>query len=117
MAVIGFRGKAASSEVQFFRTYDMTGGDIDATTISTAVNPTLLAPDNKNWFGQGFYFQPESTGDVVALSYQDWELNGRVVNDSLAQTLPGCAGGIFHPTRVVKIYQVGTDSTRIALGI
>ena len=117
MSVIGFRGKAASSEVQFFREYDLTGGDIDGTTISSSVNPSLLAPDGKNWFGQGFYFQPGTTGDVVALSYQDWELNGRVVDDSLAQTLPGCAGGIFHPTRVVKIYQTGTDSVNIALGV
>jgi hypothetical protein len=117
MAVIGFRGKAASSEVQFFRYYDMTAGDIDGTTISTSVNPTLLSPDDKNWFGEGFYFQPGSTGNVEALSYQDWELNGRVVDDSLRQVLPGCAGGIFHPTRVVKIYQAGTDTTDIALGV
>jgi hypothetical protein len=117
MAVIGFRGKAASSEIQFFRTYDMTGGDIDGTTISSAINSTLLAPDGKNWFGQGFYFQPDTYGDVVALSYQDWELNGRVVDDTKAQTLPECAAGIFHPTRVVKIYQTGTDSTNIALGV
>ena len=117
MAVIGFRGKAASSEIQFARAYSMTTGDIDGTTISSIVNPTLLSPDGKNWFGQGFYFQPGSTGDVEVLTYQDWELNNRVVDDTLSQVLPGCAGGIFHPTRVVKIYAAGTDTTAIALGV
>lgn len=117
MAVLGFRGKSASVEIQFARAYDMTLGDIDGTTISTTVNPTLLSPDNKNWFGHGFYFQPGTTGNVEVLTYQDWELNNRVVDDSLSQILPGCAGGIFHPTRVVKIYQAGTDAVDIALGV
>lgn len=117
MPVISYRGKSPASEVQFFRAYAMASGDIDGTTISSTINPTLLAPDGKNWFGEGFYFQPDSTGDVTALSYRDWVLNNKVVDDSLAQVLPGCAGGMFHPTRVVKVYQVGTASINIALGV
>lgn len=115
MSVISFRGKSASTEVQFFRNYDIaTNGDIDGTAIT---DPSLLGPDGRNWFGQGFYFQPSQTGDVVALSYQDWVTNNKVVDDSLAQVLPSCASGVMHPTRVVKIYQTGTISSTLALGV
>lgn len=115
MSVIGFRGKAASSEVQFFRSYDLvTNGDFDGTAVT---DPTLLGPDGRNWFGEGFYFQPSQTGDVVALSYQDYISNNKVIDDSLAQTLYSCAAGMFHATRIVKIYDAGTVSATVTIGV
>lgn len=114
MSVIGFRGKAASTEVQFFRSYDLTTGDIDGTAIT---DTALLGPDGRNWFGDGFYFQPSQTGNVVALSYQDYISNNKVIDDSKAQTLYSCAAGMFHATRVVKIYALGTISTTITMGV
>lgn len=114
MAVLSLRGKSLSSEIQFFRNYDLTGGDFEGPTLTDS---TLLAPDGKNWFADGFYFQPDTIGDVVALSYQDYILNNKVIDDALAQILPSCASGIFHPTRVVKIYQLGTVSTNITIGV
>jgi len=116
MGTISYRQKTAASEVQFFRNLDLSAADFDGTDKASMV-AGMLDPNGYNRFGDGFYFMPETSGDVEVLSYVDWVENGKVVSDALKQILPSCAAGIFHPTRVVKVYYLATASSSMAIGV
>lgn len=115
MATISYRRKTAASEIQFFRNIDVSSADFDGT--DTASMTTELDPWGYNQWGDGFYFSPETAGDVRALSYVDWVRNDKVINDALAQVIPSCAAGIVHPIRVVKIYATGTLTNNILVAV
>lgn len=115
MGTISYRQKTAASEVQFFRYIDVSSSDFDGTDKSSMT--TELDPYGYNQWGDGFYFMPETAGDVKALSYVDWVRNNKVVSDSYAQVLPSCAAGIMHPIRVVKIYATGTLTDAVTIGV
>ena len=110
---ISYGQKTAASEIQIFRTIDISAADFDGT--DTASMTTELNAEGYNRWAFGFYVCPETAGDLVALSYDDYIKSGKVINDALAQTIPSLAAGIFHPIRVVKVYSTSFTDT-IAIG-
>jgi hypothetical protein len=116
MGTISYRRKTAASEIQFFRNPDIATADFDGTDTSS-LTAAQLSPEGYNYFAEGFYLWVGTSGDVKVITYEDWAKNGKVINDSYAQILPGLAAGIWHPVRVVKILQSGTTVTDIRVGV
>ena len=48
----------------------------------------------------------ESTGDVAVIGE----------HDTVAVTIPGLFGGVWHPMRVTRILDTGTDATTVIVG-
>jgi hypothetical protein len=116
MGTISYRTKTAASEVQFFRNLDLSAADFDGTD-KASMAAGMLDPTGYNRWAEGFYFCPEVNGDVEVLSWVDYIQNGKVIDDSYKQIIPSCAAGIFHPTRVVKVYYLATTSSSMAIGV
>lgn len=116
MATVNYNGGVQLiTEPTFFRSIDVTGGDFDGTdTPNVAValktqeaNNSHFNPWKKNG---GFIVKPTATGLISVLSWEDYERNGKVVDDSLAQNIQG-TGGAWNEERVVKVYSASPVKT------
>lgn len=108
-AVTGYGGgNQLISQPNFVRAIDVTSADFDGTdtdNISLSLktleqNNSRFNPWKKNG---GFLVKPSADGIVDVLTWEDYERGGKVVNDTLKQSVL-MTGGVWEPSRVVKVY-------------
>jgi hypothetical protein len=107
--------------------YALTNGDFDGSStdqlFTDAAQTVPLLYKGKfpqkirRKFGSGFVFRPDTTGDHKVLTYQAWRDNGCVVNDTLATTVYGATAGVWTEDRIIKLYQTGSASTNVNIGV
>lgn len=108
-------GTQLIAQPNFVRSIDVTSADFDGTdtaNVATALktqetNGSAFNPWKKNG---GFIYKPESDGDVDVLTWEDYRRNGKVVDDTLMQTIYS-TGTVWEETRICKIYTTSTVKT------
>ena len=68
-------------------------------------------------FGSGFVFRPATAGDYAVLSYEAYRINGCEIDDTLQHTMYSLPAGAYAETRVIKVYETGSDGTLIDIGV
>ncbi len=120
---VGYNGgNQLIAQPNFVRSIDVTSADFDGTSLTSveAMETTMSAtmrtqesngsvfnPWKKNG---GFLYKPSADGTVDVLTWADYERNGKVVDDTLKQSIYS-TGTVWEETRVVKIYASSTVKT------
>ncbi len=92
----------------FFRSIDVTAADFDGTDTANIADSLKTSEQNGSKFNPwkkpgGFLVKPTGDGLIDVLTWEDYERNGKVVDDALAQSLQG-TGGKWAEERVIKVY-------------
>lgn len=101
-------GVQVISQPTFVRVIDVSGADFDGTDTANVDDDLKTQETNGSKFNPwkkngGFLFKPATSGDIDVLTWEDYKRNGKTVDDTLMQTIPGI-GGTYNEERVVKIY-------------
>jgi hypothetical protein len=108
-------GNQLIAQPNFVRSIDVTSADFDGTDTANVADALKTSEQNGSKFNPwkkngGFLVLPSGDGIVDVLTWGDYKKNGKVVNDSLMQSIP-VLGGAWQETRVVKVYDSSTVST------
>ena len=115
-ATTGYNGGTQLiQQPNFVRSADVTAADFDGTDTANVLDSQKTSEQNGSKFNPwkkngGFLVKPSSDGLVDVLTWEDYERNGKVVNDTLKQSIL-MTGGVWEPTRVVKIYTTSAVKT------
>lgn len=109
------------TQPNFYRDIDVTGTAFDGTDTANVIDALKTQEQNGSKFNPwkkngGFLVKPTADGLVDVLSWEDYKRNGKVVDDSLVQSIQG-TGGAWNEERVIKVYtssvvktmQIGTE--------
>lgn len=116
MANVNYNGGVQLiTEPTFFRSIDVTGASFDGTDTADIAVALKTQEANNSHFNPwkkpgGFLIKPTSTGLISVLSWEDYERNGKVVDDSLLQVIQG-TGGLWNEERIVKVYTASAIKT------
>jgi len=115
-------GTQLIAQPNFARSIDVTSADFDGTDLTSVIamevvmsatmrtqetNGSKFNPWKKNG---GFIYKPSADGEIDVLTWEDYERNGKVVDDTLMQTIYS-TGTVWEELRVVKIYDSSTVKT------
>ena len=109
MANVNYNGGVQLiTEPTFFRSLDVTSADFDGTDTANVPVAMKTQEQNNSHFNPwkkngGFVLKPDLDGVIDVLSWEDYERNGKVVDDTLKQSILGL-GGAWNEERVVKVY-------------
>lgn len=103
------------SEPNFVRSIDVTAADFDGTDTANVADALKTKEQNGSRFNAwkqngGFLYMPTTDGVIDVLTWEDYRRNGKVVDDTLKQSVTSIGGG-WQKTRVVKIYSTSTVKT------
>jgi len=87
-------------------------GDIDPYNDGS---PTVC--NQSRYLDHGFLVRPDTNGSIRVVTWADYNENDNVVVDANAVTITGCVTFKWEECRIVKVFQTGTDSTNILVGI
>jgi len=99
----------------FFRDIDVTAASFDGTDTANVDDDLKTQETNGSKFNPwkkngGFLIKPTASGLIDVLSWEDYKRNGKVVDDTLMQTIQG-TGGAWNEERVVKVYTTSVIKT------
>lgn len=105
-------GTQAIAQPNFVRTIDVSLSDFDGTDTDNVANAQRTLEANGSRFNPwkkngGFLVKPSDDGVLDVLTWEDYERQGKVVNDTLKQSI-NVVGGAWEETRVVKVYTTST---------
>jgi len=108
-------GVQTISQPTFVRSLDVTGASFDGTDTANIADSLKTQETNGSKFNPwkkngGFLLKPTADGTVDVLTWEDYERNAKVVDDSLVQTIT-VLGGKWEETRVVKVYTASAVKT------
>lgn len=115
-ATTGYNGGTQTIlQPNFVRSIDVTAASFDGTDTDNVAAGLKTSEQNNSSFNPwkkngGFLFKPSADGTTTVLTWEDYERNGKVVADTLAQAIL-TTGGVWETTRVVKIYTASTVKT------
>lgn len=101
-------GTQLIAQPNFVRSIDVASADFDGTDTASVVDANKTQETNGSKFNPwkkngGFIYKPSTDGNIDVLTWEDYERNGKVVDDTLKQTIYS-SGSVWEETRVVKIY-------------
>jgi len=101
-------GTQLIAQPNFVRSIDVTSADFDGTDTDNVADALKTQEANGSMFNPwkkngGFIYKPSADGDVDVLTWEDYKRNGKVVDDTLMQTIYS-TGTVWEETRVVKVY-------------
>lgn len=101
-------GVQVISEPTFLRSIDVTAASFDGTDTANVATAMKTQEANNSHFNPwakngGFVIKPTDDGTVDVLCWEDYKRNGKVVDDTLVQTIQVSAG-TWNEERVVKVY-------------
>ena len=103
------------TEPTFYRDIDVTGADFDGTDTANIADSLKTKEQNNSKFNPwkkngGFLVKPSVDGNIDVLSWEDYERAGKVIDDTLKQTILGTTG-YWAEERVVKVYTTSAVKT------
>lgn len=103
------------TEPTFFRSIDVTSADFDGTDTANIADSLKTKELNNSKFNPwkkngGFLVKPTGDGTVDVLTWEDYERQGKTIDDTLKQSLQG-TGGKWAEERVVKVYTTSAVKT------
>ncbi len=108
-------GTQLIAQPNFVRSISVASADFDGTDTASVVDANKTQETNGSKFNPwkkngGFIYKPSTDGDIDVLTWEDYERNGKVVDDTLKQTIYS-SGSVWEETRVVKIYTTSAVNT------
>lgn len=100
------------SEPTFFRELDVSAADFDGTDTANISNTLKVKDPNNSYFNPwkkngGFLVKADTTGTMDVISWEDYQMNGKVIDDTMVQTIQVTAG-FWTEERVVKVFNSST---------
>ena len=95
--------------------------DVEVQAISGDFDPdnsgSPAVSDKARYLNKGFLVRPDTDGALKVLTWANYVNNDHTVVDANAVVLTGCTTGAWELVRVVKVYETGSDSTNVLIGI
>ena len=78
-------------------------------------DPTIS--DKAKYLDNGFLVRPDTDGAIKVVTWANYKANKDTVVDANGVILTGCVTSKWEEVRVVKVFETGSDSTNVMIGI
>ena len=73
--------------------------------------------DKAKYLNHGFLVRPDTDGAIKVVTWANYKANGDTVVDANGVILTGCVTSKWEEVKVVKVFETGSDSTNVMIGI